>query len=239
MIEELTLFVTSRCNLWCDGCIMQHFMIANKNYTMPLDELAQFIAVTQQSGYVLNLIICGGEPLLWPHLETGLKMIHDAKISNRILLFSNVMDIRGINDSVMNYLTELRISKYQCNTHNTDILQNRYPQKIRIAERTVFYEQPSQPLTNVLPCECVNQEFLYMNHKVYACAHGASRNNGQDTLEDGTKLYVDLAVGYLQKLPEIRQLQEVSLCGKCSSNTKVRSICHKFHKQEQDKFTVL
>jgi hypothetical protein len=218
---------------------MAHFMRENRDYEMSLDELTGFLNVTRQSNYKLDLIICGGEPLLWQYLKPGLKMIHESGIAGRVLIFSNVMDISKVDDVVMEYVTQLRISRYECNGKNTQVLQERYPDKVRIVERTIFYRQPSEPLPNVLPCECVNQEFLYMKGKVYACAHGASRNKGKDVLEDGTPLFVDLAPGYLTTMAEIRAKQEAWLCTKCSSNLHVREVCDKFKKVEQGRASLI
>jgi hypothetical protein len=71
-----------------------------------------------------------------------------------------------------------------------------------------------------------------MKDKVYACAHGASRNNGKDELEDGTKLYTPLEVGYLDHMDRIRKETEI-LCTKCSSNLKVRRVVEKYVKSDQ------
>jgi len=231
-VPELTLYVTSKCNLFCEGCIMSDFMSANAGYEMALEELDKFIQVTQESRYLLNIIICGGEPLLWKHLQEGVKRVAESKIANRILLFTNAVNIRNVNNELMEHLSQIRISKYSKNAKNTDELCTRYPDKIRVVDRLKFYRQPDMPLHNVLPCECVNLEHLYMKEKIYACAHGCSRNGGHDELEDGTKLYAPLEIGYLNHMDRIRNETE-ELCRKCSSNLKVRKVVEKYKKADQ------
>lgn len=211
---------------------MSGFMSTNAGYEMSLEELDRFIQVTQESKYLLNVIICGGEPLLWKHLHEGVKRVSESKIANRILLFTNAVNIKNVNDDLMERLTQIRISKYDKNAKNTDELCARYPDKIRVVNRFVFYRQPDVPLDNVLPCECVNLEYLCMKDRVYACAHGCSRNDGKDELEDGTKLYAPLEVGYLDHMDRIRKDTE-ELCRKCSSNLKVRRIVEKYKKADQ------
>ena len=233
--QEVTLYVTSRCNLSCDGCIMGNFMRENRHYEMSLLEVAEFLRVTRESGYVVDIILSGGEPLLWRHLKQGLKMIRKSGIVKRILLFTNAMDISQVDDGVMSCLSQLRISRYCSNADNTRILCQRYPKNAKIADRREFYRQPAEPIDDVLPCQCVNTEYLYMNGKVYACAHGASANNGRDELPDGTKLYVPLRVGYMDAMAAIRAAQERSLCAKCSSNVKVQAFAERFKKKERVK----
>jgi hypothetical protein len=212
---------------------MGHFMRENRDYEMSLAELATFIRVTQESRYRLDLIICGGEPLLWNHLREGLQMIRHAQISRRILLFTNAVNIARVDDAVMSCLSELRVSGYACNAANTTILQQRYPAKTKAVDRRVFYRQPAQALDGTRPCVCTNRECLYMNGKVYACPHGASVNDGLDRLADGTPLYVPLQAGYLAGLAAIRSAQEARLCTKCSSNIKVRKVTARFPKKDR------
>jgi len=230
-IKELTVYVTSKCNLMCQQCVMRNFMNSNKYYEMSIAELKMFIEITEKSKYVFDIIICGGEPLLWKYLDEGLKLIRNSSISNKILIFSNVVNIDIINDSIMQSITQLRISRYNCNQVNINKLMSYYPDKIRVVERREFFKLPIYSLDNVLPQECLTPECFFMENKVFACPHSASVNYGKNKLEDGTKLYVPLQINYLRYIKDILEKQ-TSLCAKCISNSKVRNRIKLFNKSD-------
>ena len=233
-VPEMTLFVTSACNLRCEGCIMGGFMKANNGYDMSVDELNDFLAISEQSGYSFDIIVCGGEPLLWKNLKEGLRVLSTSKVAKRILIFSNIVGTSNIDDEVMNCVTQLRVSKYRANASRVDALVSKYPTKILVVDRTKFYRQASHPLQNVLPCNCLNVESMYMNRKVYACPHGPSLNEGKDTLTNGEKLYAPLEVGYMQHIPKIRDAIAAELCTRCSSNPKVRLLVERYLKKDKN-----
>lgn len=234
-MKELTIYVTSKCNLSCEECVMGKFMRENRQYEMQLSELDTFLSVTKASNYVFDMIICGGEPLLWKHLAEGVEMVYQSGTANKILIFSNAINIKNITDRVMEQITQLRISKYDCNQVNTDELLRRYPEKIRVVERREFVKLPREPMAGTipeLPADCLTPEHLFMKGKIFACPHVASVNDGKDTLPDGTKLYTPCEIGYLDKIPEI--LEKIKpLCMKCISNIHVRHQAEKFKKQDR------
>lgn len=233
---ELTIYVTSKCNLHCQQCVMGKFMRENAKYEMSIPELQDFLDITKRSGYVFNMIVCGGEPLLWRHLEEGMKLIHESGVANRILIFSNVIDISRVTDEVMKYTTQLRVSRYESNEKNTKELIARYPDKIRVVERREFCELPTEPVPGSLPSlpdDCLTPENLFMKDKIFACPHVASVNGGKDTLDDGTKLYVPLQIGYMDGMKQILEKQK-HLCMKCISNKKIRRNAKTFKKLDRD-----
>lgn len=231
MIEELTLYVTSRCNLHCEQCVMGNFMRENLGYDMSMQELDDFLLVTKESGYRFDLIICGGEPLLWKHLQEGLAAIHQSEVANKILIFSNAINIKNVTDDVMKYVNQLRISRYESNDENTQELIRRYPGQIRVVERREFWHLPTQPIEGTLPQDCLTPERLYMKGKVFACPHSASVNGGKDELYGGQKLYVPLQKDYLNQMDKILEAQ-TNLCAMCISNTKVREHITRFKKND-------
>jgi hypothetical protein len=208
-------------------------MSVDPRYEMSLDEVRNFINISEKSNYRLNLIICGGEPLLWRHLEEGIELLNQSSITNRILIFSNVMNISRVNQNVIDGITELRVSQYESNKENMDFLCKEYGDKIRVVDRRGFFQQPKEPMQDVLPCDCLNQEHLYTNGKVYGCAHGAAINGGKDVTENGVELYIPLQEGYLSKMAGIRLAQAEELCTRCSSNAKIRAVLKRIPKKDR------
>lgn len=232
MMKECTLYVTSKCNLHCDECVMGKLMRYTAGYEMSLEELDAFLDISKRSNYMFNIIICGGEPLLWKHLNEGAKRIYQSGVANKIFIFSNAINIKQATPDVMQYVDEIRISRYDSNTKNCKKLTDLFQNKVRIVERREFWHLPTNFIKDTLPVECVTPENLYMKGKVFACPHSGSVNNGKDELDDGTKLYVPLQLNYLDHMDGILKQQE-RLCMKCISNVKVRELLGgKFKKRD-------
>lgn len=71
-----------------------------RNYHLPLDELAEFLRVTEESGYFIErLDLTGpGEPLLWKHLREGLKLIRSSKAIGSINVVTNGLELSRLDE---------------------------------------------------------------------------------------------------------------------------------------------
>jgi hypothetical protein len=222
----MSLYVISACSLACAECIMQHAMKAYKQYQMSIDEVKQLIDVSEQSNYRFEFILTGGEPLLWPNLHEGVRLLRSSRITKSIRIFSNVTHIHQINDEFMHLIDELRISQYPTNHENAKTLKARYPDKVVIVDRSEFWPNPDEPLDDVLPAKCCNPEVMHFAGKIYACPHSLSIAIHRN-MESELRLAEPLRPGFLDAMSEIRRGQEEDICSCCISNDLVR---HKVEK---------
>lgn len=217
---ELTLYVTSICQRRCKECIMGHLMSFDPFYEMSLKDLNALINVSEESNYIIDFILSGGEPLFWKHLVAGLKMLRESKICNKISIFSNAMKFHTITDEIISFIDILRISIYDNNLKQVNNLQKKYPDKIKAIDRQEFYVNPKFSVPNSLPVECLNPELFYYCGKVYACPHSASiaRSIGSDI-----QTCIPLQLNYVDKLISVKNNQVSKICTCCISNKKVRN----------------
>ena len=199
---------------------MQHFMSETRQYQMSVEEIAQFLEVSERSGYKFKFILSGGEPLLWKNLKPGLQLLRASSVCKRIEIFSNATDIRRIDGEVMSLIDQLRLSEYSDNQDNIADLVERYGDKVRVVDRTKFWKNPKKAMKGVLPAKCLNRhQHLYMDGKMWACPHSGSIANG-----NGSKVTIccPLAEGFLDRMEEIFIAQQEEICTFCISNQKVR-----------------
>ncbi|MDD5069805.1 MAG: 4Fe-4S cluster-binding domain-containing protein [Candidatus Omnitrophica bacterium] len=216
----ISLFVTARCDLNCTECIMGNLKSAAQGYQMSPDEIKRFIKTSESSRYAFNIILTGGEPLHWKHLDEGVQLLRGSSCCKSLHLFTNALNIKGLNDQTGNSFDRIRISRYPRNEKNIEELIRRFPAKVEIVDRTAFWKTPLSRMPNVLPAVCCNSEVFFFNNKIYACPHSASIALRHRTT---VTLYTPLKKGFLKRLPAIRKKQEYDICAFCISNMKVRN----------------
>jgi organic radical activating enzyme len=215
----VSLFVTSKCSVGCKECIMRHLRKAYEGYQMSIEELTQFIDISEGSRYAFDIILTGGEPLEWVNFKEGVSLLHASKICNSLTVFSNVKQINQIDDEVMQNIDILRISKYPFNAENIRILKEKYPDKVFFVEREQFWANPRNALLDTLPAKCLNEEIMLFNYRVYACPHSASI-----ALFNKSKVCLSnpLEAGFIKGLRRIKKNQQKEICTFCISNLNVR-----------------
>lgn len=237
---ELSLYVTSACQLHCNECIMAHLMDFDKGYHMSLDEISKFLSATESSGYKILYTLTGGEPLIWKHLKPGVKMLKESSSSLGVQIFTNAVHIDKLDDEVASCLTDLRISRYddKRNHINTNILFQRYPNLARFVPRSKFYINPKDPVKNTLPVDCMNHEFMLYNDRIYACPHSMSIAIGcnSNMLE---KLSVPIKENWIEEMKNIRKMQAKEICTRCISNRKVRTQVELTNSTKLTKHTIV
>lgn len=217
--NKMSLFCTSRCNLHCEECIMGALRKNRKRYCLSLEEIKNLIQISEKSQYRFFFTLSGGEPTLWPHLAEGTKMLRDSKICIGIEIFTNALNIDVFNEPLVDLLDIIRISQYSSNARNIKTLKDAYGKKIQIVDRTEFWSNPTEPMPDSLPTECLYGKSWHFDGQIYACAHSQSLIY---TNPHNVQLSVPLEVGFLNKLEEIKEKQAPYVCTVCISNAKVR-----------------
>lgn len=226
-MRTMSLYVTSSCNLSCGECIMQFQMKADRKYHMSQDEIVKLIAACEESGYVFNFVLTGGEPLMWDNLTLGLQTLKKSKATNSIVIFSNAMFHERVTQEVIDSVNFIRVSHYFYNDSHMKILKDKYPEKVTFVERTEFWANPTEAVDEKisLPCECMNAECMYYNYGIYSCPHSLSiaKHNGSDKV----KLCNPVGKNFLDGLDKIKIEQQKEICTWCISNRKIRNWAEK------------
>lgn len=222
--RKMSLYVTSVCNLDCQECIMKHLMKNDLRYQMSVEEIKELLHFSALSRYAFDFILTGGDPLLWRNLEEGLVALRKSPVTKSITMFTNAMFHSRLTQKAVDCLDSIRISHYEGNDSHMEYMKKTWPEKVVIVERTEFWENPSEPVEDSLPAECLNSESLYYNGKVYACPHSGSiaKRNGSEA-----KTFDVLGKNFLKNYKSIREGQEKEICTMCISNMKVRNQVQK------------
>jgi hypothetical protein len=220
----LSLYVASACQLTCQECIMMSLMKKEPKYQMSLEEVENLLKINELSSYNYHYRLTGGEPLLWTHILPALHKIRASNTCLSISIITNAMNISKIDDELISLVDCIRISKYQSNHKNIEIIKEKYPETILVVDREKFYKNPTEPVKGSTPVECGNPELMYYNNKIYACPHAESiaiKFNLNDI-----ELSRPLEKDYKKDMPQIREGQE-KICELCIGNNKVKKAMSK------------
>lgn len=216
----ISILVTATCSLQCEHCIMGNLLRARRGYSLSLEELRAFILISERSGYVFEIMLTGGEPLLWNNLKDALRILRASRMCAGLSLFTNATTIEPLFDAeTVSYLDTIKVSQYRHNSENVDMLIRRYPSKVQIFHGEDFYVNPRVAVTHAVPALCLNPELFYFDYHMYACPHSASIAYGSGST---MQLANPLAVGFLKGLERIKHEQQYEICTYCISNEKVR-----------------
>ena len=222
----MSLYTTSVCNLTCSECIMQFQMGANKKYHMSLEELSDFLKYSIISGYNFQVLLSGGEPLLWKNLEAGLKMLRNSPAIDKITMFSNSMYPDKVTKDIIDNLDIIRVSYYEHNESHMQELKNKWPDKVEIVDKQEFWANPkvAVPKEIAMPVECLNAPFHLYDRNVYACSHCNSLS-----IHSGAKVKMcnPLGINFLNNIMELKKGLSEEVCTWCISNKKVRDYVEK------------
>jgi len=85
---NLSIWVTSNCNLNCKLCVAKHTMQINKGYEMPLSEVEYIVDSCKKRSIRPAIIdLTGGEPSLWGNIKEGVELLK--KICDSVSLTTN------------------------------------------------------------------------------------------------------------------------------------------------------
>ena len=223
--NHFNIFTTARCTRDCPECSQRGFRTWGTGYELSLDELAQWIQCTKASGYprYRSVILTGGEPLMWEHLEEGARMLRESGVGQQLNLFSNGDCVDRVTDGLMESLSTLRLSHYGNNTSAIKRLKERYGARVAVVQRQRHFPIPKKLAGDeVLPAECGCQGPALMGSRVYGCAMLVTVANelGID-LAEYPESQCALQVGYLELLAGFPRTRH-DCCRGCIGNLALR-----------------
>lgn len=197
-------------------------------YQMCLEEVQKFIDCTRESGYppFKSIIISGGEPLLWKHLEAGVRMLRESGLSERLNIFSNGLNTQAITPELLNNITTLRLSKYANNQGVlADLVERFGTDHINVVDRTKHTPIPTEALDRVLPAKCGCEGYALCDRVMYACPMVPTvayelELDLQDYPE--TYCYLYQRPDWVEALADFHRADHL-LCRACIGNHRVRA----------------
>lgn len=226
---------TSRCDRLCSTCLMYDWVLTDRPaHDISLEQLDRFLRASESSGYKFYMHIGGGEPLLWPNLYDGLRMIKESRCSAGILLPTNgKMSPKKAKtlEECLPFFDCLRITRYHDNESDAEeilnYVRNRSNMPIKISGRTTHYLGiPSRRVENGTPAICRCSAYAFWGEEVTLCVSAPilMRKLPEVAHVDYSKKYIwnsDITQGYLKKFKTPRT--EQIICGYCVQNKRVAS----------------
>ena len=223
--NHMTLFVCLACQRSCSQCSQRGLMQWKPDYQMSLGEVEKFISDTKESDYdkFKSIIISGGEPLLWRHLEEGVRMLRESGLSHQLNIFTNGINAEAVTTGLFDNITILRLSKYAENKPVLADLVDRFgSEHIKIVDQTMHYPIPTELLDNVLPAKCGCEGYGLCDGIMYACPMvPAVAKEFNLELADFPESYCDLQPHWAEILNDFDKANHL-FCRGCIGNQKVR-----------------
>ncbi len=222
-IPAVKICTTSRCQLRCCGCSVEAWRDKNPCYEMSIDEVIDFVDACRASGYKIGqIIISGGEPMLWRHLVHGaclLRPIADkmSMFSNGIAALSRIDEVRKASE----FFDEIRVSADEHNINAVTALRNGGLNcKVKIKDKSEFRLRPRAAVTGVLPAKCRCPHIELCDGRLYACALllSGSVADGVDVPDD---MNTDVSPGFMDRL-DTANVTSMPMCAKCESNMRIK-----------------
>jgi hypothetical protein len=227
VMKTIMLEVCGACQNDCPNCAHRGMISAYKGYHLSIEGLESFIQCTIQSNYFFKTIhVHGmGEPLLWKHFNTGIKLLKKAGIADNIIVTTNGIAIDRINDETWEYIDTLEVSLYENCSNRNDLkeLAERHKGKVNFGSRSGFRSKPTRRYRTTLPVPCLCSGPMFVENKIFLhCGppvFDASMLSGIDIFSSHD-LYVELAPLYLDKFEE-KKIGNIGLCNYCWANENI------------------
>jgi len=217
----LYLWPTGLCQASCPQCSQQHLMARARAYQMTPDEIGQLIQAAHRSGYppFRQIIVAGGESLLWVHLVEGLRMLREARLGP-IEVYTNALAVSKI-EAALGLIDTLRISLYAWNRRQVEELRRMHGAKCRVVDCRRHWRLPTAPYgEETLPADCVGPGYLLYDGYLYPCCNSPAVPLGLGVpLEEVPRCRVQPGFGEL--LARLRQSMG-PFCRACVGNRKLR-----------------
>jgi hypothetical protein len=148
------LMVTADCQRNCPGCVTDQARKKFSEYDLSLDDLENFIKVSEDSNYRYDQLTLNGfgEPLLWSNLEEGVKMLARSKSIGDIMIRSNGMNTDAVTESLLDNIKELSVTKYKGTEKKLQVLQSKFGNRVLILPDATFIRLKGMEAP--IPCNC-------------------------------------------------------------------------------------
>lgn len=224
IISSIYFEVCSSCNRRCRYCLHSDMMTTYKGFELSLEELSNFLDITRKSNYYIERIdIHGpGEPLLWTHLNEGIKMIYDSKLIGKINIWTNGKFLKKIKPEILKYINIIVISVYP-DEDILKILENfpkQYLYKIQKNIVTEFITYSDKDKLATIPCKCFCHGPMFIKDKIFLycgpLVFGAIKVKG-DNIFDHKYLFRNIDIRYMDAFEKLK-IGNLELCKYCMGN---------------------
>jgi len=219
---------------------MGEMMAEDSRYQMSVQEVKDLITAGDREQCKFDIVLTGGEPLMWKNLVEGVAWLSMADCVNTITMFTNAGFPDRLTSPLVGMLDDVRISEYFYNKDNVARLLTTYPDKVHVVDRTGFWKNPEGllPEAEAFPVVCMNPEILLYAGNVYACPHNLAISL---RVKAATQLSVPLSTpGFLAELRRIKNSEshKMGICRACISNQTVRRVVEKTMNISGSRYTI-
>ncbi len=252
-ILSVDVELVGKCNLNCKGCnhfspIAEEGEISCENFEQDLKQLSLVLGNRIKS---INLL--GGEPLLHSDIQEIMKVARDIFTNTRILILTNGILLRDIDDSFWKCAyqnsIDIEITKYPIQIDYKKIREagRRYDVNVNFFGRSGYVTKTlftlpidvsgkQDPIESFEKCYMARTCITLNNGKLYPCSYAAYMyrfNNKYNEAIPITKAdYADIYVKNEKEIMEIIS-NPIPLCAYC--NTKKRTYGNKWCTSKCDK----
>lgn len=228
-IKHMKFEVCGSCQNNCVFCAHSGMISEFKGYQLSIEELKYFIDCTRKSDYFIEeLSIHGiGEPLLWNHLDEGIKLLKNSGVIGKIILTTNGLLLDKIKDETMRFIDTLSVSVYP-NYPKGNLLAEKkakYGDKVEINFITKFMVKPTRRY-NAIPCYCMTCGPMFVKDKIFFyCGppvFDAAKLRGVDIFKEHD-LFTDVKPGYLSNF-NIKKMGNIEFCKYCWANGNIKRV---------------
>lgn len=175
MIEEgLSIKTTMRCQRRCKNCTVVPLMDAYPDYEMCMSDLTSLIEMSTKNNIQWKyILLSGGEPLLWDRVVNGARYLYHSRITNDLKLLTNAMavseDTLGVIEELLSIVDHFRVSRYNNNGAQIDLLRKHFGSRIEVEDRSVHIIPPIEPVKDSLPADCRCKAYSMFNGFIDSC----------------------------------------------------------------------
>lgn len=202
-MSSLSIKTTARCKLHCRDCPVVPWMKSDPEYQLELGTLRQFLKICRECGYVFGRILLGGgEPLLWDHLEEGLDLLIASKVARKLEVLTSGAEVHRRARLGLKYGRHVRWSI------NPPLVNH--------------WQLPSKSVRDSLPahCGCTHYSLIYDRVEICGLARFISVGQGRD-FDTWPECSVPIASGFLEHLESLDRFNRW-WCTYCIANRKVQ-----------------
>ena len=228
ILPQMKMEVCSRCQNDCEMCAHGEMRRSNLQYELTLEQLENFLQVTEHSGYIIeNIRIHGpGEPLLWKFINEGLQLLNQSPCIKTVFIATNGLVLDRLHKESWNYIDEMRISIYE-NTKNNKLISkyaSSFPEIVNIDRKNCFRRLPDYNDVGIIPCKCIcNGPMLYGDEIFLYCGppiFGTS-NYKKCSMDDKEIIKTPVAKGWYKNY-QARKEGNLSFCIDCWANNTLK-----------------
>ncbi len=217
MIASMKITTTAACTMRCRGCSVEAWRGEFPQFDMTLEQVVALVAALGDER-VGELIVSGGEPMLWKPLPDAVEMLRP--LCDRIIMFSNgTVHPDGAFVRATSFMDEVRVSVFPGNAANVEKLRSWSRCKVRGKKKGKFWLRPDAPVVGSLPADCRCPHIEICGDRAYACSlvqHNA--------IEDGNAvpegMVADVSPGFVERLNRGGAV-EMPMCARCVGNKRI------------------